>query len=288
MRLQIRTLIVSLWRCVRPILRLIDTRRRIAILVYHEIDPEVFKSHIDYLQKNYELVSLREVGVAYSSGDFERLPRSSAAITFDDGWKSNYDLLHTIKKRTIPVTIFLNTGIVGTNRRIWNYTLERRGSERELNEQLKLIDNCERKQRLQHINGHTDVTEYETRDMLSTEEIREMASVVDFQSHGEFHPVLTKCSDKELIQEFRDSSARVQALTRGDCFAFAYPYGLSNMRVRDFAKSSGYLLGRGLGIPRHNFENSDPMNLSGVGIDEEWSVDDLEKQLLWTEIRSIV
>lgn len=90
------------------------------ILTYHNIDykendytrglnvttrPEVLKSHIKYLRKNFNIISLEEGIRLLKTG---RLRRNSIAITFDDGYKSTLTRAYPIlKKHDIPFTIFL-------------------------------------------------------------------------------------------------------------------------------------------------------------------------------------
>ena len=66
-----------------------------------------FKQHILYLKNNFDLVSLPEVQTRLRKGESDRI---SVAITFDDGYASNFD--HAIPwmlENNIPFTYFVST-----------------------------------------------------------------------------------------------------------------------------------------------------------------------------------
>jgi len=111
-------------------------RGRVVILTYHRvvsdqmvrdehIQPgmyvrkESFESHITYLRKRFHIVSLDELLVLWQTNRIES-HRSYCVITFDDGWKDNYQFAFPVlMKYRIPATIFLATGFIGTARWFW-------------------------------------------------------------------------------------------------------------------------------------------------------------------------
>ncbi len=99
-------------------------RRLNPILLYHHLgtigrpsrsymEPALFERHLNYLQeKAYSVIDIAKIIRRIRSG--ERLPRKTISVTFDDGWKDNYELAFPIIKRYgFPVTIFLVSGRVG-------------------------------------------------------------------------------------------------------------------------------------------------------------------------------
>ena len=122
------------------------------ILYYHQISPEQFREHIDFIQANFSVISLLQAKQHLYGETKARLPRNALAITFDDGWRSNYELLPLIREIKVPVTIFLAAGIVGTNRKIWNYSIDRKGKDSLLNEQLKAMTNKDKDRKLLKFN----------------------------------------------------------------------------------------------------------------------------------------
>jgi len=99
----------------------VTLRREVSILVYHSVDsngsfytvkPEEFRRQMEYLRKDYEIVSLDGI-IDFVLGKGS-LPRRSVAITCDDGYYDNYlNIYPYIKKFGLPVTIFVAAGYVG-------------------------------------------------------------------------------------------------------------------------------------------------------------------------------
>jgi len=261
-------------------------RKKITILLYHQISADLFESHLKFLTKRYNVISLERLRQALYRETNEELPPNPLVITFDDGWQSNYGLLPVIKKYQAPVTIFITTGLVGTCRKIWNYTLERQGQEKDLNTHLKNISNREKNSFLQKHNGYFPEKEYEDRDFLTLDEMKQMTPYVDFQSHGRFHPVFTMCSDEELLQEMIDSKKHIEDTFGHKCYAIAYPYGRHDQRVAELAQRAGYSLARVANKPALNGLYSDPFRLMAIGVDESASLSVLASLIAMAEVKT--
>ena len=98
-------------------------RRKAIILMYHGLREESekkddkfvqvdkFRDQLDYLRKNYKIVSLDNIVNEISNG---AVPNNSLAVTFDDGYEDNYrHLLPIAREFGIPVSVFLATDLVG-------------------------------------------------------------------------------------------------------------------------------------------------------------------------------
>jgi peptidoglycan/xylan/chitin deacetylase (PgdA/CDA1 family) len=99
-------------------------RHRIVFLCYHGVtklparsprDPKGlhvnhrrFKAQLDFLQRHYQVISLREYLQARTTG--RRLPDYSAVVTFDDGFRNFLTVAAPLlAARGIPATLFLIT-----------------------------------------------------------------------------------------------------------------------------------------------------------------------------------
>ena len=82
------------------------------------VSPETFDLHLTELKRRFELVHLAEWLRRAREG--LPLPKLACAITFDDGWRDNYEFaLPVLVQHNAPATIFLVSSYVGTAQRFW-------------------------------------------------------------------------------------------------------------------------------------------------------------------------
>lgn len=109
---------------------------RVIVLTYHRVVPqkvvkrehiqpgmyvleESFAAHIAYLREHFTILSLDELLDLWRTNQFKS-DRSYCVITFDDGWRDNYQFAFPILRRyAVPATIFLATDFIGTTRWFW-------------------------------------------------------------------------------------------------------------------------------------------------------------------------
>jgi peptidoglycan/xylan/chitin deacetylase (PgdA/CDA1 family) len=122
----VRSGVPRLWRTL--------TGRQHVILTFHRVravgqpaDPfdtcpsvsvEAFRQVLEHVRERYAVVSLREL----CDGCVGKAP--AAAVTFDDGWRDNYDVAFPILRELgIPATIFVTTGKIGSSELFWQQGL---------------------------------------------------------------------------------------------------------------------------------------------------------------------
>jgi len=82
------------------------------------VTPETLRMHLSVLRE-YIGFSHLDDWVSMKERSVTKI-RTQCAITFDDGWKDNFDYAFPILKEfNCPATIFLATGYIGTQRRFW-------------------------------------------------------------------------------------------------------------------------------------------------------------------------
>jgi peptidoglycan/xylan/chitin deacetylase (PgdA/CDA1 family) len=82
------------------------------------VSPETLDLHLSELTRRFELIHLDDW--LRRSRDGMPIPKLACAITFDDGWRDNYEFaLPVLAKRNAPATIFLVPSYVGTAQRFW-------------------------------------------------------------------------------------------------------------------------------------------------------------------------
>ena len=75
----------------------------------------MFEQHLDLIGRHFRFATLDEIGECIASG----APRNQqlAAVTFDDGYRDNYEIAFPILKRKgIPAAVFVVTDLVGQPR----------------------------------------------------------------------------------------------------------------------------------------------------------------------------
>lgn len=193
--------------------------RRAAILLYHIIDnpkneaerryccsPARFEQQMRYLvQSGHSLVSLTEL-VASVNGR-RPLPENAVAITFDDGFRCNYETAAPVLHRYgIPAMMFIVTGRVG-----------------ETNEWMS-------------------ARSYPRRHLLAWSEIRELNDAgIGIGSHTVSHPDLTDLGDQEIAKELFDSKRVLEDRLGNSIDFLAYPYGKFDPSIRELVKVTGYV-----------------------------------------------
>ncbi|MDG1328720.1 MAG: polysaccharide deacetylase family protein, partial [Flavobacteriaceae bacterium] len=150
----------------------------------------------------------------------------------------NYKLLPLIKEMNIPITIFLCSHIVGTNRHYWfKHQVDVVSTEK-----LKKMGNKERLDLLKK-SGFEQQKDFGERMALSYNEVIEMSNYVDFQSHSMFHPCLPYCTKQESEFEIINSKKQLEKVFKLKINSFSFPNGDYSDREIELLKSSGYSSG---------------------------------------------
>lgn len=110
-------------------------RRRLLIVCYHGLRPDesetrhwlllprsTFESQIAFLARHYDCLPIDE---ALDRLWRDELDTPTACVTFDDGYRNNLELgLPILRRYGVPATVYLATGLIGTDERLWTTALE--------------------------------------------------------------------------------------------------------------------------------------------------------------------
>jgi peptidoglycan/xylan/chitin deacetylase (PgdA/CDA1 family) len=217
------------------------TRRRAAILLYHDPDPSVFEAHLQFLRRHYRCVPFADVVRVLKSGAWSELPEHAVVLHLDDGYRRNVELLDVCVRHDTAPTLYLCSHVVGTHRRFWSKLAGGRSKR------LRLVNNRELLEKLNDEAGYTPQREYPEREALSAQELDRLASRFDFQSHGRYHFSLLTLDDAELDSDLAESRARIESMTGSACRHFSFPYGDFGPRELEAVKRAGYETARTTG-----------------------------------------
>lgn len=225
------------WSGIAWLWREVVQRRIVTFLLFHDMEATDAERNFGYLKQHYNIIGLNDYLDAVRNG--KRLPNKALVITFDDGHVSNYALLPIIKRMQIPITIFLCSSIVGTYRHFWF----RHSAEIKPHvEALKKIPNEKRLEALRQYSFEQE-QEYGDTQALSKEQIEEMKSWVNFQSHTCFHPILPQCDDTTAEKEIKESKRQLEETFGLTINALSYPNGDYSTRDISLTQAAGYECG---------------------------------------------
>lgn len=223
----------------------------------------VFEALVRRLTRYYRVAPLDEIVRHLASG--EPFEADTLAIVFDDGYEDNFRLgLPILRRYQVPATVFLATGFIGGDKRMWADRVERalRLTQREALDtseitgavpahRLPLASRREREwanywvgellkgfepgviaQAVMGLERHLAVAETRgARTMLTWDEVRALArDGVDIGSHGVSHTIMTRLPLAEAEVELRESKRVIEAQLQRPVRHFAYPNG----REEDF------------------------------------------------------
>jgi len=237
------------------------------------VSPRTLDLHLATLRRYFELVHLDDWLKRAASG--AELPRLSCALTFDDGWRDNYEYGFPILQRyQAPATIFLVSGSIGTPLQFWPNRLARllvnlqgralSGRLGELLQPARQTQQADASWTTQEIdraigllkgfsepqcNGLIEAEERlhapveVPRALLDATEIRAMAAsgLVRFGSHTQTHFRCREGAPPEVLRrEIVESRLEITATTDVPVELFCYPNGDTTATARDLV-SENYL-----------------------------------------------
>lgn len=208
---------------------------QISSIYFHDPSPELFETVLKWYKKHhYRIISLQELEELLEK---KRLPEERVAyISFDDGWRSNLDLLPICEKYNASITVFVATGPLTAGNYWWEYAVKKLGRPKML--ELKKLPEKEFYARLSEIKKGLEIE----RSSMTVEELKQFAKhpFITIQSHTVNHPVLTTSTDKTLKMEVTESKKYLEDLLGKTIDVFSFPNGNVGQREIDVLKEAGY------------------------------------------------
>jgi peptidoglycan/xylan/chitin deacetylase (PgdA/CDA1 family) len=200
----------------------------------------------------------------------------------DDGHASLFSLRESIAAHGIPATVFLCSGFLSQKRRFWFLAPGLSPAQREY---LKTIPDGARIDALR-AGGFDDSIECGERHSLNVDEVRQLAPLIDFQSHSVSHPILPMCSDNKARDEITFSKDHLQQYCGLSVNAMAYPNGSYTEREIRLTREAGYECGLTM-VPGYNDSTTPLFELRRLAMPDDCGIHELVVRScgLWAFLR---
>jgi peptidoglycan/xylan/chitin deacetylase (PgdA/CDA1 family) len=270
------------------------------VLLYHRVNDEkdpilgavpvkVFRKQMEVLSKYFQVLPLEDL---VERALRRQIPPKAVAITFDDGYRDNYEYAFPIlRELSLPATIFLTTGCIDSDDMLWYdrmriallktklkslrweghyYSLDsidnRRAAFYNLREVFLLMAEFQKREKLEDLLGILGVNNSgsEKQLMLEWHQIREMASYkIDFGAHTVTHPLITKLPISYAQEEVYQSKAKIEDMVGCPVRLWAYPNARLddlNSPIQQVLQKAGFI-GAFPGIWGTNCADTNPFEL---------------------------
>lgn len=264
-----------------------------------------FEQQIAFLRERVNLLSEQDLIELITTG--KSIPGRSALITFDDGYRDNYQLaVPVLKKYRVPAIFFIPTKSIEQSMLGWwdiisyfiNHTNKQQISFNENTIPLRTRKERDQAKQLflnymksvpheQSKNLLTDLSEIcntafpprsrQREELMSWEQIKEIANTdfLSIGSHTLSHRVLSTIDAGEEHKELRDSREFLQQKLAGEINSIAYPVGgyhAFSERTKRNAYKAGYQLGFSFNTGTNHGCITDPFDIKRVGPENELSL----------------
>ncbi len=265
---------------------LTDHKPKLLVLAYHSVLPEAefdplgtvvslktFNKQIDWLAAKFPVISLNEAinqcktSIAKST--------TQVALTFDDGYRDNYEIVYPILKRKgLPATYFIVTDYIGKDMPLWyNQLFELLYKNKHLRtivvadkvihrnimqprlyfifsvmERIKSLGSLERQRIIDSLEESVDkrpVLRHPDNRCMDWEQVKEMSkNGFEIGSHSLTHTSLSRLPFEEARQEIIKSKQAIEENLKKTCRHFAFPFGSKNdfnQELINCVKEAGFM-----------------------------------------------
>jgi peptidoglycan/xylan/chitin deacetylase (PgdA/CDA1 family) len=229
-----------------------------------------------------------------------KLPRSSVMITFDDGYRDNYELaLPVIQDLKVPAIFFIATGAIESREvgwwdtiaylikrsplkqltlrgRTWDLEGCREGAIRELQHWMRTKKAETTIYFLEELSMACDVpmptSDESSPELMSWDEIRDaQAKGVAIGSHTHTHRVLSTLNLADQFEEFRSSKEILEEKLGRTVHSVAYPVGGHidcHFETSGLAEQCGYELGFSFQTGANHLDRLNPFEIGRISAEE--------------------
>ena len=116
--------------------------------------------------------------------------------------------------------------------------------------------------------------------------IKEMSNPVVFHPNVAHPHAVSALPVARLESELVVSKNYIQDLVGNEVYAFAFPYNIVSENAFELFKKHGYVLARA-GARKLNSPGAYPFTLNSIGVEPQWTVQELRKALLLAELKTL-
>jgi peptidoglycan/xylan/chitin deacetylase (PgdA/CDA1 family) len=239
-----------------------------AILNYHRVLPankidnslvnisvsvKNFNNQINYLKNNYDIISLDNLLLHLKSKSNE----FKVVITFDDGYKDNFNYAYPILERfNAPAIIYVITKFINNKFVPWWIKLDHfiKNCKININKKAKFnffkknllfIDQLNVEKKLSSIIGKNNKLNY-GKIFLDQKEIQYLSEqqLITIGSHSHSHYNFSQLTQKQILTELKISKSILEKIIKKKILHFSYPYGGCeniNFKYYKLLENLGYL-----------------------------------------------
>lgn len=280
---------------------IVDHSPKLLVLVYHrvtakvnadqsniKISEEVFIRQLDLLAKKYPIIALSEALRQSKTGEIR--PGCQVVLTFDDGYRDNYDIAFPVlKRKSLPATFFISTDYIGSHDPLWevevlndicrspgigrvlidDITVRKNYFESRLSFALRVFEEMKGTggKTIKEVIG--DLRSRANKDMglydyskdlcINWEQVSDMSeSGMEIGSHGASHRSLSRIPFNEALEDIKRSKEAIEKSTGKVCNSLAFPFGSRkdyNQALVDHSKLLGF---KSCALNIHGYNNLKP------------------------------
>jgi peptidoglycan/xylan/chitin deacetylase (PgdA/CDA1 family) len=246
------------------------------VLVYHgvprngeQFNAADFERQLEFLAAHFELISIMDL-----EHSRRRSARIQVLLTFDDGFRNNFDIVAPmLRQRRIPAIFFVCSRPAECGRVLWfaylamlgryysQHVLRFRGEDFDMTPGSRVAALDRLRDKLVALRPHPSAmydaianelppiesfTTAEERtdecEGMSEEQVTELACdpLFTIGAHTKDHPFLTKCPEQEALTQIEDNKQWIEKVTGRDCRTIAYPASDYNTQVLRMTAQMGF------------------------------------------------
>lgn len=219
----------------------------------YSCDADNFQKYLAFFQSSFRIIDLNELYSIVKTG--EPIKEKLALITFDDGYRDNYEVAYPILKQMgIPATFFITTSLVGSSVIPWwddiawhikqlagqsfklsiwpdNITLPANIDAEVIRRVLNRIKSFPKKidlqlQELKVLTKKEIPAELSNNLFVQWEHLKELEqNGVSIGAHSHTHRILSSLNKEDLIYELTESKRLLEAYLNKPIESLSYPVG---------------------------------------------------------------